>query len=65
MPIYDPNKNYNDAYWSLFCQNESILAKIEDISLSRDSHLKKIFKIEEEYEHWHNNLGDNDEEDEH
>jgi hypothetical protein len=29
MPIYNPNKNYNDAYWSLFCQNESILAKLK------------------------------------
>ena len=64
MPVYDPNKNYNDAYWSLFCQNESILAKIEDISLSRDSYLKKILRIEEQYEHWHNNIGDNDDSDE-
>jgi len=64
MPIYDANKNYNDAYWNLFCQNESILAKIEDISLSRDSLLKQILRIEEEYEHWHNNLDQNEDSDE-
>jgi len=40
------------------------LAKIEDISLSRDSLLKQILRIEEEYEHWHNNLEQNEDSDE-
>jgi hypothetical protein len=49
MPKYNPDKKYLDSYWNLFCQNESLLGKIEQASVARDEMLIKIINIEQGY----------------
>lgn len=50
MPGYDPSKQYYEAYWDLYLQNEQLMSSVCSESLKRDEILTDILLIETFYE---------------
>ena len=51
-PVYEKEKvDYFKEYWRLYLQNESIIADIEQTAHSNYKALKKIYNLEDYYEH--------------
>lgn len=49
MPVFDPSKDYYNAYWELYMQNEQLMAELNNESTNRDDELLKILQIESFY----------------
>lgn len=50
MPEYDPSKQYYEAYWDLYLQNEQLMNDVCNESLQRDEILTEILQIETFYQ---------------
>lgn len=50
MPAYDPSKQYYEAYWDLYLQNEQLMSSVSSESFKRDEILTDILLIETFYE---------------
>lgn len=51
-PDYERKTDYFKEYWRMYFQNESIVADIEQAAHSNHKTLKKIYNLEDYYEHY-------------
>ncbi len=49
--MYLPKADYYREYWRMYLQNENLIADIEGVARQNYKDLKKIFNLEDYYEH--------------
>jgi hypothetical protein len=50
-PTFTGKEDYYKLYWRMYLQNENLLADIENVARQNYKDLKKIFNLEDYYEH--------------
>lgn len=51
-PTYQDKQDYYKEYWKLYFQNENLIADIEGTARQNYKDLKKIYNLEDYYEHY-------------
>lgn len=50
-PLFLQKEDYYKLYWRMYLQNENLIADIENVARQNYKDLKKVFNLEDYYEH--------------